>query len=315
MFILATVCIALLLGLGGGVLAAIVLGIPALMILAAVGLQSNPKPRARLGWRIVLALGFLISPIAMLYFSLLLLGEVQAGVDWLSPGRPKGYTFTTIDIPGAWSTSAHGINASGQIVGSYTAQDGKDWKRYGFLKDGDVFITINGAAAINASGQIVGSAGFGKGYLKDGAVFTTFAVPGAASTVPTGINETGQIVGYFGFPGETSETSRFHGFLKDGATFTTIDVPGASSTKAHGINVKGQIVGSFQNHTGQHGFLKDGATFITIDGPSAVSMRGVNTEAYGIDKTGRIVGVVHSLTRTPWELVRGYRGFVATPRR
>ena len=79
--------------------------------------------------------------------------------------------------------------------------------------------------------------------------FTTIDVPGAFGTSLTGINDTGQIVGFF------DNATGTHGFLKDGATFTTIDVPGANVTNAYGINDAGQIVGVFPNATGQHGFL------------------------------------------------------------
>ena len=37
-------------------------------------------------------------------------------------GQAKGdYIFTTIDVPGSTGTAAFGINASGQIVGSYSS--------------------------------------------------------------------------------------------------------------------------------------------------------------------------------------------------
>jgi hypothetical protein len=40
------------------------------------------------------------------------------------PGLAKAqYNYTTLEVPGAASTSALGINASGQIVGSYDAGD------------------------------------------------------------------------------------------------------------------------------------------------------------------------------------------------
>ena len=112
--------------------------------------------------------------------------------------------------------------------------------------------------------------------------FTTIDYPDATShsTVANGINDAGQIVGYF-----NDSTGKFHGFLKDGATFTTIDVPGASATFARGINDAGQIVGFFQN-PGDHGFLKDGAAFATIDRPGAIA-----TDAIGIYDAGQIVGL------------------------
>src|SRR5215467_646140 len=68
--------------------------------------------------------------------------------------------------------------------------------------------------------------------------FTTIDVPGAINTQAFGINDSGQIVGFF------DDALGGHGFVLDtGGNFTTIDVPGASSTRAFGINDSGQIVG------------------------------------------------------------------------
>ena len=39
-------------------------------------------------------------------------------------------TLTTLDVPGATLTAAHGINASGQIVGSYDDSSGT---RHGYV--------------------------------------------------------------------------------------------------------------------------------------------------------------------------------------
>src|SRR5215471_3735852 len=72
------------------------------------------------------------------------------------------YSFTTIDVPGALSTSVFGINDSGQIVGDFW--DGLNG--HGFLLD--------------TSGSI-----------------TTIDVPGAWATRASGINDNGQIVGTF----------------------------------------------------------------------------------------------------------------------
>jgi uncharacterized membrane protein len=70
----------------------------------------------------------------------------------------------------------------------------------------------------------------------------------------------------------------------DTYTVSTIDVPGADQTQAYGINDSGQIVGLFYDATGFHGFLKDGDAFVVIDVP------GGFTEAFGINRKGRIVG-------------------------
>ncbi|MGZ8493871.1 MAG: hypothetical protein ACXWZS_16835, partial [Gemmatirosa sp.] len=71
----------------------------------------------------------------------------------------QGYTFTTIDYPGASSTSLTGINAAGQIVGGHVTDD-----RIG-------------------------------GFLYDHGVFTPLAVPGATGMAARGIDGAGRIVG------------------------------------------------------------------------------------------------------------------------
>src|SRR6516162_8409298 len=72
------------------------------------------------------------------------------------------YSFTTIDGPVGYDTSAYGINNSGQIVGGFTASDALI---HGFLYTGGSFTFIddprdraiyNEANGINNSGQIVG---------------------------------------------------------------------------------------------------------------------------------------------------------------
>ena len=74
--------------------------------------------------------------------------------------QAASFTFTPIDVPGAFFTEALGINPRGQIVGSYSDSTGE----HGFLYDRGVFTTIDPpgtsftiARGINPSGQIVGS--------------------------------------------------------------------------------------------------------------------------------------------------------------
>jgi len=78
----------------------------------------------------------------------------------------------------------------------------------------------------------------------------TFEVPGADTTYVTGINNNGDISGFW------VASSAFHGFLRspDGA-ITSFDVPyGPNSTIATGINSKGTIVGAYAGDT--FGFLR-----------------------------------------------------------
>ena len=89
-------------------------------------------------------------------------------------------------------------------------------------------------------------------FLYSGGVYTTIAVPGSNDTLVYGINDSGQIVGYYDVPGN----NQAHAFLYGGTTYTTIDVPGAVETLPQGINNTSQIVGWYRDVNGNdHGFL------------------------------------------------------------
>ena len=124
------------------------------------------------------------------------------------------------------------------------------------------------------------------GFLLDRGRYTAFEVAGAVTqTFPIGINDRGQIVGYY------DDAGGLHGFLrqKDGR-FSSIDFPGARATEALKINNRGQIVGIY-SETGavgfadRRGFLLDRGRFTRIDFPGAV-----NTVARGVNDRGQVVG-------------------------
>jgi probable HAF family extracellular repeat protein len=138
-------------------------------------------------------------------------------------------SYTTLDVPGAINgTNALGINASGQIVGSY---DG-----HGFLLDQGSYTTLDlpgstftEAHGINDSGQIVGSYhegsgdGITHGFSLDHDSYTTLDVPGFDiwTNEAYGINNSGQIVGYYavGYFGPG------YGFLLENGSYTTFSGP------------------------------------------------------------------------------------------
>src|SRR5215471_4352588 len=85
-------------------------------------------------------------------------------------------TYVQIDYPGAQITTCWGINATGEITGSYTLPSGGGWQG---------FILRNGA-------------------------FETVSLPGFLSTTLAGINDVGQVVG------ETlNSDNRYVGFVYD----------------------------------------------------------------------------------------------------
>jgi len=123
--------------------------------------------------------------------------------------------------------------------------------------------------------------------------FTDVNYPGASLTVASGINDSGQIVGYY------SDTSGVgHGFLLSAGTYTTIDCPSpyTTSSLASGINSSGQIVGYCAapggisvSYGATRSFLLSGGVLTFLpDAPG--SYRGASTFAYSINDTGQIVG-------------------------
>jgi probable HAF family extracellular repeat protein len=116
-----------------------------------------------------------------------------------------------------------------------------------------------------------------------------------------GINDAGQVVGYYG------DATGYHGFVDTGGTFTTFNdplgVPGA--TFAQGINDSGQIVGVYSDSAGlNHGFLFASGAFTTVDDPSATTPF-VGTNPRGINNAGEIAGYYSDGA--------GDHGFLATP--
>jgi probable HAF family extracellular repeat protein len=186
------------------------------------------------------------------------------GLDGRNGYLLSGGTLTTLDVPQSfrgnpnypvYSTAAHGINGTGQIVGDYDYTVSLHPPITGggaFLMSGASYtnLPIPGGSAhgINNAGQIVGSYG-SIGFLMSGVAFTILGVPGSTFTSAEGINDHGQIVGNYTALGE-------HGFLFNDGTYTTLDVPGSTFTSAEGINDAGQIVGFFTDRQGaEHGFL------------------------------------------------------------
>jgi uncharacterized membrane protein len=229
----------------------------------------------------------------------------------------KHGSFDTIVVPGSFpfSTSPSGINNLGQVVGSYNGLS--DFAEHGFLLTGSVITTIDCPGAtgtlafgINDLGQIVGSCSYPTactscnpfvpagthGFVSNGGSFSLFDFPGARQTSATGINNSGQIVGYY-----VGSDQADHGFFLIGGIFTGVDFPGGNNTHPTGINNAGQIVGAFSRRgvtPGDHGFLISGGNFNQIDVPEATL-----TQAFGINNGGQVVGLyVDGVTR----LIHGF---------
>jgi uncharacterized membrane protein len=129
-----------------------------------------------------------------------------------SPGADtRPVTFAHIDVPGAATTVAMGINASGEVVGSYT----------------------------DVAGKV-------HGYVLSGGVFTTIDVPGAAGAEARGIGPGGDIVGDYWMTGEPAVN--FHGFLlRRNGELVNVDYPLHTSAICQRILPDGTILGCYHD--------------------------------------------------------------------
>jgi probable HAF family extracellular repeat protein len=205
--------------------------------------------------------------------------------------------------PGTSASQASGINNRGQIVGQ-AGNRAVLWDK-GAVTDlgmlpGD---SQSAAVAINDNGQIVGtsvgsrSPGFPplpRAVLWDRGTITML---GAAEwnkgsferSVPTSINNRGQVVGYSDFGG-------LRGVLWEDGTMTALAElqPGmGSAARAYAINERGQIVGAaIPSGSGNtRPVLWDNGSVVDL-GPAPGSTSASADQAWAINQAGQIVGQV-----------------------
>jgi photosystem II stability/assembly factor-like uncharacterized protein/uncharacterized membrane protein len=123
--------------------------------------------------------------------------------------------------------------------------------------------------------------------------FSEIAYPGAAQTVPQGINnknssggfinagQTGEVVGAY-----YNSTGPVNAFLDNSGTFSNVNDPNATNgSVAYDIGDQGYIVGAYGSST-VHGYLKKGTAT-----PTDINCTGAtDTYAIGINDDGQIVG-------------------------
>ena len=194
-------------------------------------------------------------------------------------GDAQTLRFTTINIPGAISTGANGINNAGVIVGNY---EDSSHAYHGYILDGSNLTTLdnpNGTNTtvdhcnLNGTLQVVGSytnsAGKSVGFMYSNGVYTDIPGPtGAVSSFANGINDDGVIVG--GYTDSGNLTRAF--VLKDGK-YTTITIFMAQITIASGINDSGNVtvwyVNGLTGATRSRLYNSGTNTYTVIDVPGA----------------------------------------------
>lgn len=204
-----------------------------------------------------------------------------AGTYTRESGQASGFVMdrgavTTIHVPGSVTTIAVGLNDHREVVGAYVEP---------------------GAPVDPETGESPT-----RGFLWAKGVFTKLDSPGAISTAPYDIDNSGRIVGNY-----VGADRVQHGFVLVGGAFTTIDHPDATrapdltATRLVGTNDHGKIVGSYGDDAGTiRAFVRDeDGSFTTFDLPGDDLL----AEASGIDNRGRVVGRYLDATPT----LRGFQ--------
>lgn len=236
----------------------------------------------------------------------------------------ESYVISSFDFPGAAATQAFGINARGDIVGSYTLSG----RTHGFLLKGGEFTGLDvpgsvstWATSIGPAGDIAGYYGYGEppkfaGFiLNKRGEWSTEPIPVdstletstlAMSPSPFRILPNGTTVGCFHYVNTARATTSMHAYMltRDG-TFSRFDYPasGSGSNAMHyGATPDAKwIVGTYAQGGQQHGYLIVNGDVITFDVP--YSLRTVPQD---INAGGVIVGNY----RNPGELSSVSHGFI-----
>lgn len=220
---------------------------------------------------------------------------------------PGGFIGRNENVPGSVQTQVVGVNDRGVTVGfssmmnnANQTDDNEGFYNVGGLTRAVKFPAmsnsnppVNQLLGVNDENQAVGfyndAQGNSHGYVYSifGGRFTPVTVPGASSVTAAGINNRGDVVGFFAGSGGTTD-----GFWRSpGGHVTTLAAPGASMTQATGVNDMGEVVGNFQVGSGSsavtHGFTWTArGGFKTVDDPAGPG----NTVINGVNDSGDLVG-------------------------
>jgi uncharacterized membrane protein len=235
-----------------------------------------------------------------------------------------GFTYRTIDYPGATATLVLGLNDFGQYVGLFVDARGP----HAMLFDGHALAPLDpdgvlGASprsrayAINNLGHVVGSysdpSGALHGFVRRGSTVTTIDAPDGAPTEVYGINDLGELIGV-----TYDDVGAAHGFSLHGTVFEARDLPGTLSTVPLSINDFGEVVGEAITIEGTigHGYRQTARGAVTLyDAPAAPAD---STYFFSINNRHAILGtsfddqfrashfILHGLEATPFALPEAF---------
>jgi len=224
-------------------------------------------------------------------------------------------TFRELLPPGADSARALWVNGRGDIAGTGVAGDvphafllrdgvyldptpGWGWSEATYVgSDGSVgghgefgaYISRDGIVEIfpgfsfvtggNSSGQWVGSSGSSSVLYLPGQGYQDVTPPGATSSIPHGINESGLVAG------DALRSGTMKGYVKSGEFYIDLNPSGWFSSRATAINDLNEVVGYGESASGMRSFLRSGGTTEEIAFPGWTT-----TEAASLNNAGQVAG-------------------------
>jgi probable HAF family extracellular repeat protein len=161
------------------------------------------------------------------------------------------------------ATTALGINAYGDVVGSVATPEGKRaflWSDGTLQLLGTLGGAHSGATAISDRREVVGEAETAAGEThaflwRHGAMQDLGVLPGHRKSSAAGVNNFGRVVGA-SYVGGTSYEHR--AFLHDGWSMIDLGTLGGRDSHAAAINDWGQVVGDASDGTSPRAFLYSG---------------------------------------------------------
>jgi uncharacterized membrane protein len=186
-----------------------------------------------------------------------------SGLAAQTPEKPKGYTYQTLDIPGADASLPQAVNARGDIAGWYNL-GGIDY----------AFLLRNGKLQTIAPPD-----------------------PRATATWILGISEAGILAGVYHTPDPCPDCPWFlqdyqqHGFIWKDGVYDLLDFPGSVYSNGNGVNARGDVVGEMWLNGKVYGFTraKDG-TYTQLDESEAPEDLNSWSSAYGLNDHGDVAG-------------------------
>jgi len=204
---------------------------------------------------------------------------------------PTALNLTTLQIPGAQTTSTYGVNNANVLVGQYTDSQGNS---HGMIISGNQVTNLDDpkaatgqtvAQGINNNNVVVGyyldSNNFAHGFQYSNGSFTDVGPAGNIESWAYNINDAGQIAGVF-----YDSNGLEHGYVKNGSTYTQFDAPGSNnSTALWGINNAGELTGQYLDAGGlEEAFIYKAGQYTSVNVPGATQ-----SFAHSVNKNGSVV--------------------------